>query len=205
VAETNTDVATPYGAKALKRVCDAIVNATSHQDDTRNRECYGIGQLVGGGELPEAEALSALQDAAAKMPDLDPARPWDRRLLAKRAADSFMQGKAKPRAAASAVEPMAFKTSFDLRHTEPPLKFPFRETRIAGDTYAVEIRSSCNAASEYGTHGLSQCVRGRASKLGANDPNRSRDRRDADRASRSCGLGYRLILRPLPSPGVRCS
>jgi hypothetical protein len=151
VAEANTDVATPYGAKALKRAYDAIVNATSHQDDTRNRECYGIGQLVGGGELPEAEALSALQDAAAKMPDLDPARPWDRRLLAKRVADSFMQGKAKPRAAASAVEPTAFKTSFDLRHTEPPLKFPFRETRIAGDTYAVEIaRGTDVAKAEFG-------------------------------------------------------
>ena len=35
-------------------------------------------------------------------------------------------------------------------------------------------------------------VRDRASKLGGDDPCRSRGRRDAGRASRSCGLGYRL-------------
>ncbi len=95
-----TDTATAYGAAALRSACEMLVNATSHQDDTRNSECYGIGRLVGGGELPEAEALAELQEAAAQMPDLDPARPWDRRLLAKRVADSFAQGKANPRAAA---------------------------------------------------------------------------------------------------------
>jgi hypothetical protein len=103
-----TDVATTYGAKALEGACDAIANATSNQDDTRNRECYGIGQLVGGGELPESEALSALQDAAAKMPDLDPAKPWNRRLLTKRVADSFAQGRANPRAAAPERELLEF-------------------------------------------------------------------------------------------------
>ena len=41
--------------------------------------------------------------------------------------------------------------------------------------------------------GLVESVRGRASKLGGDDPCRSRGRRDAGRASRSCGLGYRLI------------
>jgi Protein of unknown function (DUF3987)/Bifunctional DNA primase/polymerase, N-terminal len=109
VAEAKTtDVATAYGAKALASACENIVNAVSNQDDTRNRECYGIGQLVGAGKLPEAEALSALQDAAAKMPDLDPAKPWNRRLLAKRVEDSFAQGRASPRAAAPEGELLEF-------------------------------------------------------------------------------------------------
>ena len=56
-------------------------------------------------------------------------------------------------------------------------------------------RSRSNTASERGAHGLSRSVRGRASKLGGDDPCRSRGRRDASRASRSCGVGDRLIAR----------
>ena len=64
-----TDTATAWGAAALRSACEKIVNAESgSQDETLNTECYGIGQLVAGGELPESEALSALHEAAANDP-----------------------------------------------------------------------------------------------------------------------------------------
>ena len=67
VAEAKTtDVATAWGAAALRRACEMIANAGSgSQEATLNGQCYGIGQLVAGGELPEGEALSALRAAAA--------------------------------------------------------------------------------------------------------------------------------------------
>jgi hypothetical protein len=68
-----TDTATVWGAAARNSACDMIVNAESgSQEETLNGQCFGIGQLVVGGELPESEALSALHATAAKIPD--PAR-----------------------------------------------------------------------------------------------------------------------------------
>ena len=70
VAEAKTtDTATAWGAAALRSACEMIADAGSgSQEATLNGQCYGVGQLVAGGELPEAEALSALRAAAAAMP-----------------------------------------------------------------------------------------------------------------------------------------
>jgi SAM-dependent methyltransferase len=54
-------------------------------------------------------------------------------------------------------------------------------------------RPRCDAASEYGAHGYSQGVRGRASNLGAEDPCGGRRGRHTSRASGSGGLGHRLM------------
>ena len=76
------------GAAALRSACEKIVNADcGSQDATLNSQCYGIGQLVAGGELPEAEALSALREAAANIPDYDPKNPWN-------AGESYSKGEA---------------------------------------------------------------------------------------------------------------
>jgi hypothetical protein len=109
VAEAKTtDTATAYGAAALRSACETIVNAESgSQEATLNGQCYGIGQLVGGGELPEAEALSALRAAVERIPDHDPANPWKTGDLARKVERSFTEGKSKPRAAPEA-EPAEF-------------------------------------------------------------------------------------------------
>jgi hypothetical protein len=98
-----TDMATAWGAAALRSACAKIVSAESgSQDVTLNTQCYGIGQLVAGGELPEAEALSALRAASANIRDHDPKNPWNAGDLARKVERSFGQGKSKPRAAPEA-------------------------------------------------------------------------------------------------------
>ncbi len=108
VAEAKTtDTATAWGAAALRSACEMIVNAPNGaQDSTLNAQCYGIGQLVAGGELPEAEARRALHEAAAGMPDHDSSNPWAD--LTYKVERSFADGKSKPRAA-PAVERAEFK------------------------------------------------------------------------------------------------
>ena len=104
VAEAKTtDTATVWGAAALRSACEKIVDAESgSQDVTLNTQCYGVGQLVAGGELPEAEALSALREAAANFPDYDPKNPWNAGDLTRKVERSFTEGKSKPRAAPEA-------------------------------------------------------------------------------------------------------
>ena len=109
VAEAKTtDTTTAWGGAALRSACEMIAGAGSgSQEETLNRECYGIGQLVAGGQLPEAEALRALLAAAAAMPDYDPARPWTPRAIRSKVRRSFADGKSKPRAAPEG-EPVEF-------------------------------------------------------------------------------------------------
>ena len=125
VAEAKTtDTATAWGAAALRSACDMIVAAGSgSQETTLNAQCYGIGQLVAGGELPEGEALDELLGAAEKIPDYDPKRPWGDAELGEKVKRAFMQGKSSPRAAAPEVENL------------PRLKFTFRK---AGEAEPVE-------------------------------------------------------------------
>ena len=129
VAEAKTtDTATAWGAAALRSACDMIVNAGSgSQESTLNGQCYGIGQLVGGGELPDDDALSELLGAAEKIPDYDPKNPWDDAELAEKVKRAFMQGMSSPRAAAPEVERL------------PRLKFTFRK---AGEAEPVEEMAS---------------------------------------------------------------
>ena len=121
VAEAKTtDTATAWGAVALRSACEMIVAAGSgSQETTLNGQCYGIGQLVGGGELPEGEALDELLGAAEKIPDYDPKNPWDDAELAEKVKKAFMQGKSNPRAAAPEVEKL------------PRLHFEFRKAEAA--------------------------------------------------------------------------
>ena len=59
VAEAKTDAATAWGAAALRRACEMIAGAGSgSQEATLNGQCYGIGQLVAGGERSFAEGKS---------------------------------------------------------------------------------------------------------------------------------------------------
>ena len=101
VAEAKTtDTSTAWGAAALRSACDMIVNAGSgSQESTLNDQCYGIGQLVAGGELPEGEALDELLGAAEKIPDYDPKNPWGDAELAEKVKRAFMHGMSSPRAA----------------------------------------------------------------------------------------------------------
>ena len=99
-AAKRADAATAWGAAALRSACDMIVAAGSgSQETTLNGQCYGIGQLVGGGELPEAEALDELLGAAEKIPDYDPKNPWDDAELAEKVRKALRDGMSSPRAA----------------------------------------------------------------------------------------------------------
>jgi hypothetical protein len=109
-----TDTATAYGAAALESACETIVNAGSgSQEATLNTQCYGIGQLVAGGELPEAEALSALRAAAANIPDYDPKNPWKAASLTMKVERSFADGRLKPRAAEPRLLHFEFRSQDD--------------------------------------------------------------------------------------------
>lgn len=57
---------TPYGRKALQDECKALESAPEGQrNDCLNDAAFAVGQLVTGGEIVEAEALTALEHAAA--------------------------------------------------------------------------------------------------------------------------------------------
>lgn len=54
-----------YGASALESACKTIAGAEEgKRNHTLNREAFSIGQLVAGGDVPEALALSSLMEAA---------------------------------------------------------------------------------------------------------------------------------------------
>ena len=84
---------------------------------------YGIGQLVGGGELPEGEALEGLLGAAEKIPDHDPKNPWNAADLDRKVRKALRDGMSSPRAAP--------KEGNDL----PRVKLTFRK---AGEAEPVE-------------------------------------------------------------------
>jgi hypothetical protein len=60
-----TDTGTPYGKSALDRECAAVVEASEGcRNDTLNRACFNVGQLVAGGELTDDMANTSLLLAA---------------------------------------------------------------------------------------------------------------------------------------------
>jgi Protein of unknown function (DUF3987)/Bifunctional DNA primase/polymerase, N-terminal len=130
VAKAKTSAtATAWGAAALRSACEKIVNAESgSQDVTLNAQCYGVGQLVAGGELPEAEALSALRAAAANIPNCDPKNPWNADDLTQKVERSFTQGKSKPR---EAPEVEHAKFTFKCETTTPQTDDPWAAMRRA--------------------------------------------------------------------------
>ena len=129
-----TDAATAWGVAALRSACEMIVNAGSgSQETTLNGQCYGIGQLVGGGELPEGEALDELLGAAEKIPDYDPKNPWDPAKLAEKVKKAFMQGMSSPRAA-----PEVERLKFTPKHGT--------DTTLMTDEYDIEIARGTDVA-----------------------------------------------------------
>jgi hypothetical protein len=89
-----------YGERALDRALSAILEAAAgEQRNTINREAYGIGQLVAGGEIPADLALGELLWAADKVPSFDQRRLWRPGQCAKIAKDSFLDGQRAPRQA----------------------------------------------------------------------------------------------------------
>jgi hypothetical protein len=85
---------TAYGLAALKRAVAAIVGAedgTKH--DTLNREAYGVGGLVSGGEVKDEVAWAALEAALAEIAGAC----RDPRAAQETLRDGYAEGKAKPR------------------------------------------------------------------------------------------------------------
>ena len=136
VAEAKTtDVATAWGAAALRRACEMIANAGSgSQEATLNGQCYGIGQLVAGGELPEGEALSALRAAAAAMTDYDPRNPWHAAAITQKVKRAIAEGKSKPRAA-----PEAEHVEFALTDEADEMPPQTDEQRLAAVTAVSRV------------------------------------------------------------------
>jgi putative DNA primase/helicase len=88
----------PYAADAINSAVRNIYNAgPGHQYTTLNRECFGIGGLVGGGHAPEAVAIAALLHAAHAMPSYDARRPWRRAEVERKVRASFGDGLRSPR------------------------------------------------------------------------------------------------------------
>lgn len=65
-----TDKTTPYGKKALEAECQRILEAPDGQrNNTIFKASAAIGELVAGGEIAEADATTALEDAATTIGD----------------------------------------------------------------------------------------------------------------------------------------
>jgi len=87
-----------YGEVALDNAFEAIIGAGSgQQENTLNRTCYGIGQLVGGGVIPAALAEDTLKLAARRMPSFDRRRPWIGRDLDQKVRAAILDGMREPR------------------------------------------------------------------------------------------------------------
>jgi hypothetical protein len=92
-----------YGEVALDSACRSIALAPSGtQEGTLNRECYGIGQLVGGGVIPLGAAEQMLAWAATQMPSHDRHRPWRQRDLVQKVRNALVDGAREPRRPAHA-------------------------------------------------------------------------------------------------------
>jgi hypothetical protein len=92
----------PYGASAINGAVRAIYGAPEGQQSTTlNREAFGLGGLVGAGQLPERIAFDALMQAAVAMPTYDRRRPWRRADLERSVKASFLAGIREPRRVAS--------------------------------------------------------------------------------------------------------
>jgi hypothetical protein len=90
--------ATKYGRTSIDSACDRIASAHHGQKhDTLNREAYGVGQLVAGGEITDGEAFARLQDALEAMHARQPCE--DYRAAVRTLHTAYSQGKAAPRSA----------------------------------------------------------------------------------------------------------
>jgi len=89
-----------YGQGALDKACRVILNARhGEQESTLNGECFSIGQLVAGGEIPRGFGRDVLQWTAGKLASYDPRRPWQPLELERKVSAAFSAGMRNPRGA----------------------------------------------------------------------------------------------------------
>jgi putative DNA primase/helicase len=87
-----------YCEAALDNAFRRIIGAPSgQQEETLNREAYGLGRLVGSWGMPPRLALETLQLAAARMPSFDRRRPWRPKEFERKISASFTAGLRQPR------------------------------------------------------------------------------------------------------------
>lgn len=201
---SQADEASRYGACALDSACKAIAGAEEGtRNHTLNREAFSIGQLVAGGEVPEALALSSLMEAASDsgLPDHEILSTLER---------SFADGLKHPRAA---PEPIglsvdAIRAAFApagaaigpapavplLPELEPAAPYPLEalppRMREAVEAIADHVKAPLALAG--------QCVIGAAAYL-------AQTRVNAPHVNRSEGMPCSLFLLTLADSGDRKS
>jgi putative DNA primase/helicase len=95
-------VTSAYGESAVMRACAAIETAANGQQEmVLNRECFGLGQLVAGGEIAHGVALTCLAASAGRMVSYDARQPWSPRELSEKLQRAFEQGLRSPRRSAA--------------------------------------------------------------------------------------------------------
>jgi hypothetical protein len=80
------------------------------QEKTLNAKCYALGGLVAAGELPFAELRDALVQAAMRMTNGDPARPWVEADVALKVDRTLRDGMRRPWLPTEALTEQAFQT-----------------------------------------------------------------------------------------------
>jgi hypothetical protein len=87
-----------HGLAVLRIAARRIAEAPDgEQHKTLIRECFGIGQLVAAGEIPETTALQDLLRAGQQMTSHDARRPWTPAEVDKQVHGSFDKGRNSPR------------------------------------------------------------------------------------------------------------
>ncbi len=111
--------ATPYGRKSIDQACADIAHAGhGNKHHTLNREAFGVGQLVAGGEVADGEAFARLQDALEAMHARQPCD--DYRAAVRTLHTAYSQGKANPRSA----PPRSITVHVHMPPEPPPLPDP---------------------------------------------------------------------------------
>jgi Bifunctional DNA primase/polymerase, N-terminal len=104
VRATATGATNPIGE--LSAYCEGALDAAfrriveapaGQQEQTLNKEAFGLATLVGAWGMPPALALEALHKAAGKMPSHDRRRPWRQKELDRKVTDAFAAGLRHPR------------------------------------------------------------------------------------------------------------
>ena len=87
-----------YSRAALQRACEAIEAApVGEQDQTLNRQCYGIGRLIGAGLMPRQLALDFLVYSARLMSNAPGRRRWHEREIQQKVVRAVREGELRPR------------------------------------------------------------------------------------------------------------
>jgi Bifunctional DNA primase/polymerase, N-terminal len=150
-----------YGATALKKAYETIAGAVpGTQSITLNRESFGIGQLVAGGEIDPAEAHDSLIEAGFQMKNSDPRNLWTTGAITEVVEKAMSEAESSPRNApdgeAAPFDDYDDVTPYDFdpeqygnpaahdddlmnRHAQPEVKQRHREQNKFG--YGVWVRT----------------------------------------------------------------